>query len=277
MLTVLTMMALSSWSESLSVTGSIDGKLGNGTLRVYLPKDYSKKKKYPLMLALHGFGDSAEIWKAKGDLAAFGDKYGFVIAVPSMGKTIYETRFYPESGGAWTTAPGTRWVAEVILPFLRANFSVWEDRAHTGVFGYSTGGRGALLLAEAYPQFAFAGSVSGTYDLMSLGPAEGEYKIHEVVYGSRTTFEPRWVLDNVVSPQRINHLSGTRMFIAHGGRDAVVKADQLESLRSALKGHPVEAEFVTIADAGHDWQFWTSQWPRMFELAAQTFAPKEQR
>lgn len=184
-------LALSGWSKSLTVTGAIDGKPGTGTMRVYLPAGYSKRSRYPLVIALHGWGDSAEVWKAKGDLAAFADKHGLVIAVPSMGKTIYETRFYPESHGAWTPAPGTRWVAEVVLPWLRSHYAVWPDRAHTAVFGYSTGGRGAVLLAEAYPEFAFAGSVSGTYELMTLEPTEGEYKIHEVVYGSREQFKDR--------------------------------------------------------------------------------------
>ncbi|MBS1149743.1 MAG: Dipeptidyl aminopeptidase/acylaminoacyl-peptidase-like protein [Myxococcaceae bacterium] len=263
-------MAVGAWSDAIPVTGTIDGKTGSGTMRVYLPAGCSSERRCPLVLALHGWGDSAEGWMAKGDLAAFADQYGLVIAVPSMGKTIYETRFYPESRGKWTTAPGARWVGEVILPYLRAHFPVWPDRAHTAVFGYSTGGRGAVLLAEAYPQFAFAGSVSGTYDLLTLQPAEGEYQIHEAVYGSRAAFQPRWELDNVVAPDRLAKLGDTRLFISHGAKDAVVKPDQLESLRRALKATAVQAELVTVPGAGHDWKFWTSQWPRLFELAAQS-------
>jgi dipeptidyl aminopeptidase/acylaminoacyl peptidase len=260
-------MAVSAWSDTITIEGSMDGKPCTGTLRVYRPAGYAKDKALPLLIALHGWGDSAVVWMEKGELAAFADKHQVVIAAPSMGKTIYETRFYPESRGTWTTAPGTRWVGEVILPYVRANFAVRQDRAGTGVFGYSTGGRGAVLLAEAYPEFAFAGSVSGTYDLMTLQASESEYKIHEVVYGPREKFKARWELDNVVTPARLAKLGDTQLFIAHGGKDAVVKPDQLESLRSALKGR---GEYVVVPQAGHDWAFWTSQWPRLFELAAAT-------
>ena len=264
-------LTLSAWSDPITVTGTIDGQTSSGTMRVYLPRGYSKSQQYPLLIGLHGWNDSAENWKSKGDLAALADQYGFVVAVPNMGKTIYETHFYPESKTRWAAIPGSRWVAEVILPWLRSNYSVWPDRAHTAVIGYSTGGRGAVLLAEAYPQFAFAGSLSGTYELMTLEPSEGEYKIHAAVYGDREQFQPRWALDNVVSPDRLEKLSGTRLFIAHGADDRVVNPNQLESLRKAMKGSPVEAELVVVPQAGHDWKFWSSQWPRAFELAAQTF------
>ncbi len=268
MIAMVVAMTLAGWSDAITVHGSIDGKPATGAMRVYLPAGYSTKKKHPLVIGLHGWGDSAEVWKDKGDLAAFADKYGFVLGIPSMGKTVYETRFYPQSHGAWTTAPGTRWVAEVILPYLRAHYAVFPDRAHTSVFGYSTGGRGAVLLAEAYPEFGFAGSVSGTYELMTLAPTEGEYKIHAVVYGERAAFKERWELDNVCAPARLAKLGGTRLFIAHGAKDTTVNPNQLEALRAALKGTAIDAELVVAPDAGHDWKFWTSQWPRLFELAA---------
>ena len=267
-------VALSAWSEPLEVSGAIDGRAGTGSLRVYLPAGYSPEKKYPLVIALHGWDHSPELFKSKSDLASLADQYGLVIAAPSMGKTVYETRFYPETKGEWTTAPGTRWVAEVILPYLRHHFAVWEDRAHTAVIGYSTGGRGAVLLAEAYPEFAFAGSLSGTYDMMTLKPAEGEYKIHAVVYGARDAFKERWQLDNCVAPARLAKLRGTRLFIAHGAKDRVVTLDQLEALRSALKGSGAEAELVVAPEGGHDWSFWNSQWGRLFEVMTKALGPR---
>ncbi len=267
LLTLVLAMTLTAWSEPIEVTGSIDGKEGTGKLRVYLPTGYSSRQRYPLVIALHGWDHCAELWKTKGDLGPFADQHGFVLAVPDMGKTIYETAFYPQSQGKWTVAPGTRWVGEVILPYMRKNYSVSSEAASTSVIGYSTGGRGAVLLAEAYPEFGFVAALSGTYELMTLLPTEGEYKIHAVVYGPRDKFKARWELDNIVSPARLDKLSGTRLYIAHGAKDRGVNPNQLESLRAALKGRPVNAEFVVVPDAGHDWKFWNSQWSRVFELA----------
>jgi enterochelin esterase-like enzyme len=262
--------AMSAWSEPVEVKGMIDGKPGQGRLFIYTPAAYVKGQRLPLVLALHGWGHSPELWKAKGDLASYAEKHALVIAMPDMGKTVYETALYPESRGAWTVAPGARWAAEVILPYVRAHYAVWPDRAHTAVLGYSTGGRGAVLLAEAYPEFAFAGSLSGTYDLMTLRPEEGEYKIHAAVYGPREKFNARWERDNIVSAQRLAKLPGTRLFIAHGRKDRGVNPNQLEALRAALKPTAVAVEFVVVPEAGHDWAFWNSQWERLFELAAQS-------
>ncbi len=268
----LVMLALAAWSEPIEVTGAIDGKPGKGSLLVYTPAVYSKGKPLPLVIALHGWDHSPELFKSKSDLASLAEANGVVLAVPNMGKSVYETKFYPESKGAWTTAPGTRWVGEVILPYVRAHYAVSADRAHTAVIGYSTGGRGAVLLAEAYPEFAFAGSLSGTYELMTLEPKEGEYKIHANLYGSREKFKARWQLDNIVEPARLAKLDGVRLFIAHGAKDKGVNPNQLDALRKALEGTKVDVEFVVSPEGGHDWTFWNSQWPRVFELMSKTLS-----
>jgi len=125
------------------------------------------------------------------------------------------------------------------------------------------------LLAEAYPEFAFAGSASGTFDLMRLAPKEGEYKIHAVVYGPRDKFKDRWELDNCTSPARLAKLTGTQLFIAHSSQDKSVPPDQLDALRDALKGNTaIKAEFVMAPDGGHTWEYWNGQWGAMFGAMA---------
>lgn len=260
------------WSKPVQVTGSIEGTTATVPMWMYLPAGYAAKKdsrKYPLVIALHGWNHSPELFRDKGGLARWADTYGVVLAVPAMGKSIYETRLYKEGKRPWAPVPGTRWVGEVILPYVRAHYAVRSDRAHTAVIGYSTGGRGAVLLAEAYPEFGFAGSLSGTFDLMRLDPKDGEYRIHANVYGPREKFPERWVLDNCIAPERLAKLAGTRLFIAHGERDKVVHRDQLDALRDALKGNTsVPARFVVAAEGAHDWAFWNGQWGALFQAMA---------
>jgi S-formylglutathione hydrolase FrmB len=278
------------WSGPVKVTGKIDDTTASAAMLVYLPKGYPSPpaaagkspgsaaptadasaagKKYPLVIALHGWKHSPEMFRDKGELARWADAYGVVLAVPAMGTTIYETRLYPQSKQTWAQVPGTRWVAEVILPYVRGHYAVLTDRAHTAVIGYSTGGRGAVLLAEAYPEFAFAGSASGTFDLMRLEPASGEYKIHAVVYGPRDKFKDRWELDNCTAPARLAKLAGTQLFIAHSSKDTSVPPDQLDALRDAVKGRAdIKAEFVMAPEGGHTWPYWNSQWEAMFRAMA---------
>ncbi len=259
--------------QSATVTGSIDGVTATHTLEVYLPSGYSAEARHPLLLALHGWGHSATMLRDKGELAGWADRYGIVLALPDMGKTIYETSLYPETkpAKAWSSVPGTRWVGEVILPYMRKHFAVYGDRAHTGAIGYSTGGRGAILLAEAYPELAFAGSASGTYDLMRLAPRTGEYRIHAVVFGERTKFPERWRRDDIITPERLTKLAGVRLYVAHGDADKAVPVDQVAALREALVGSDVVARYEIVAGGKHDWTFWNSQWGPMFAAAAETF------
>jgi len=262
------------WSDPIQVTGTIDGIEATHELLVYLPRGYTSTKKVPLVLALHGWKHSAAMFRDQGTLAEQADRFGFVVAVPDMGTTIYETAMYPETRAkkAWSKVPGTRWVGEVILPYVRAHYAVFGDRQHTGVVGYSTGGRGALLLAEVYPELAFAGSASGTFDLMRLQPSEGEYRIHEVVYGARDAFAGRWELDNVIAPARLAALTGVRVYASHGTKDRSVNPDQLSALEAALKDKPgIVARFVRVKDAVHDWAFWNTQWAPMFEAMDEVF------
>jgi S-formylglutathione hydrolase FrmB len=268
------------WSEPVKVTGKVDDKTMTATMLMYLPRGYpagpaggaagsAAARKYPLVLALHGWNHSPEMFRDKGDLARWADTYGLVIAVPAMTTTIYETKLYPQSTRTWGAVPGTRWVGEVILPYVRAHYSVSGDRAHTAVIGYSTGGRGAVLLAEAYPEFSFAGSASGTFDLMRLDPKDGEYKIHAVVYGPRDKFKDRWELDNCVSPARLARLGGTQLFIAHSSKDRSVPPDQLDALRDVIMGNPdIKAEFAVSPEGGHTWEYWNGQWGAMFGAMA---------
>jgi S-formylglutathione hydrolase FrmB len=274
------------WLEPVKVTGKIDGKSATAAMLVYVPRGYpvarprhvssaaappaaGAARKYPLVIALHGWNHAPETFRDQGELARWADTYGVVLAVPAMGTTIYETALYPQSKRPWGPVPGARWVGEVVLPYLRAHYAVRGDRAHTAVIGYSTGGRGAVLLAETYPEFTFAGSASGTFDLMRLDPQSGEYKIHAVVYGPRDKFKDRWERDNCTSAARLDKLTGTRLFIAHGGKDTSVPPDQLDALRDALHGTAgIQAEFVMSPEGDHTWGYWNSQWGAMFRAMA---------
>jgi len=262
------------WSKPIEVSGTVDGKRARAKLLVRTPAGYEREhlnKRYPLVLALHGWGHSAVQFKKEGELGRWSDESGVVIAVPDMGKTVYETKLYPETRGAWSSVPGTRWVGEVVLPYLRANYAVLPDRGHTAIVGYSTGGRGALLVAQKYPEFAFAASLSGTFDLFALDPNTGEYRIHAAVYGDRKRFPARWSKDDGVSADLVAKLRDTEVFLAHGGEDKTVPFAQSEAMAQALTPSGARVTHATVKGAAHDWAFWNAQWRPMFEAMVRSF------
>lgn len=265
-------LASGRWTDELELSGEIGGKPASGSLLVYLPAGYVEgtAKRWPLVVALHGWNHSPALFRDKGDLARHADAHQVVIAVPKMVKSIYETDLHG-SKKTGLAMPGTPWVGEVVLPWLRQRFAVYGDRAHTAVIGYSTGGRGAVLLAAIYPEFAFAGSLSGTFDLFALQPKEGEYKIHAAVYGPRKKHADDWRADDIVT-RRLDNLVGTRLFVGHGAGDKSVNPNQLAALQKAIAGKPIVADFVLVPGAVHDWAYWTSQWDAVFAAMDKAFS-----
>jgi putative tributyrin esterase len=254
------------WLDTMHAVGSIDGHEVIGEVRVYVPAGYGSGERFPLVIALHGWDHSPAQFQAHSELGALADKHRVVVAVPDTGRSIFETSFYPQSKSRWRLAPGARLVGEVVLPWLRQNLDVKNDKAHTAIIGYSTGGRGACVLAQRYPEFAYVGSVSGTYDLMALSPKTGEYRIHKAIYGERNRFPERWDKDNVMARDELGKLSGLHLYVAHGDKDKVVPMSQLRLFEQALKGVELGSRvFVVTPGGGHDWELWNAHWPAMFE------------
>ncbi|MCB9731960.1 MAG: prolyl oligopeptidase family serine peptidase [Deltaproteobacteria bacterium] len=261
------------WQPAEAVAGEVAGAHAETRVLVYLPRGYTQRDegaRFPLVIALHGWGHSPELYRDEGDLGRWADRYGLVVAVPAMGKTVYEAALYPESRKTWAKAPGAPFVAEVVLPWLRRSYAVAQDRAHTAVIGYSTGGRGALVLAERWPgDFAFAGSLSGTFDLDRLAPKTGEYRIHAAVFGPRDEHAARWADEDVDTPAHLAALADVAIYAAHGAADRSVPPDQLDALRAALDGRPHGAvTFALVPGAGHAWGFWTGQNEGLFGALA---------
>lgn len=264
------LQATGKWLEPMEAVGLIDGKEVRGEVRVYVPAGYeergAKEAPYPLVLALHGWDHSPALFADQGGLGELAEKHQVVIAVPDTGRSIFETSFYKQTKSKWTKAPGARWVGEVVLPWLRANLKVSKEPKQTAVIGYSTGGRGAFLLAALYPEFAYVGSVSGTYDLMALDPKIGEYRIHAVIYGPRDKFPERWQKDDVNTREHLARFAGLHLYVGHGDKDKSVPIEQMHLFEKALSGIKVKSKaFVTTKKGGHDWPLWNAHWPAMFE------------
>lgn len=246
------------WLDPVKVQGEIDGVSFEAPVVVYLPSGHTTEGApgRKLLVALHGWAHAPEDFRKHTRLAALADELGLVVVLPAMGKTVYETKLYPETKGAWGKVPGARWVAEVVLPWARKTYGAGRDKATTGILGYSTGGRGAVVVAERWPEFGFVASLSGTYALRELPVTMGESKIHAAVFGDLARFPERWVLDDAVRPGLQEALSGVKVVLAHGGKDPVVPPEQMERMRKFLEGSKAIVAVDLDKPAGHDWAFW---------------------
>lgn len=251
--------------EAHRVAGRCGDAEGEGRVLVYLPRGYDPTRRWPLALALHGWRHAPERWRALG-LDGLADEHGLVVVAPDMGTSVYERAFYPETRSRWGPAPGACWVAEVVLPWARGRLAVDGRRAATAVLGYSTGGRGALVVAARWPEFAFAGSLSGTYDLGALDAGTGEYRIHAQVLGPRDAFGRRWRGEEI--PLDAPALRATRLWLAHGDADPVVPVAQQDAAAATLARAHAPLVARRVAGAAHDDAFWRAQLPALVEALA---------
>jgi S-formylglutathione hydrolase FrmB len=255
------------WIEDVAVRGACGGGPESvASMAVYLPRGYGTTPRidWRLAIALHGWDHGPQQWRST-NVAALADEHQVVVAFPRMGRTVYEARLYPGSIGSPSSSPGACWIGQVVLPWLRDHLAVSRKRERTAVIGYSTGGRGALVVASRYPEFGFVASMSGTYDLTALAETSGEYRIHEAVFGSRARYERRWREENVVGLAALRDAPAMDVWLAHGARDAVVPADQLARVRAFLAGTHHHVHAVLDPAAAHDFAFWRAQLPAAFE------------
>ena len=232
-----------------------------GAVRVYLPAGLNPSAAHtvraPLVVALHGWNGKAEDWD-RPEITGIADRFGLILACPSMGRTVYESRFYPETRARWGPMPGAVFLTDVLLPFLRTRLPVRHDRSGTAIIGVSTGGRGAVVAALRSQEFGFVASLSGTYALDILDPRSGEYAIHAAVFGPRSRFKKRWGSEDVVTSRHLKNLATTRLYLAHSGNDTVVPWAQLRAFEQALRAQGIEAQAQSVLEpeAGHTWSFW---------------------
>ncbi|MCA9564354.1 MAG: prolyl oligopeptidase family serine peptidase, partial [Myxococcales bacterium] len=229
----------------LEVGGSSpSGETVTAEVWVYEPAAYEGASDWPLVIALPGWNSPGSAWRDSSVLAELAERHGFVVVAPSMGRSVYERDYYPETTRRWSDYPGLPWIVDVVIPFLDETFSLSSDRAERAVIGYSTGGRGAILLAATTDVFGCAAGFSGTYDLAALDRDTGEYRIHAAVFGSRRRFPGRWQQEDL--PDGVSWASGTRLYLSHGAADAVVPDGQTAGLLERLRegGIEVSGEIV---------------------------------
>ena len=174
-----------------------------------------------------------------------------------MGTTIYESAYFPETVNKWSLLPGGLFISDVLVSYLRKNFSLATNAKFTGIFGNSTGGRGALLAAARDPKiFGAAGGVSGDYDPLSM-PWD---RLLTSVYGPHKNFQERWKNTDNLMEMAVN-LKGIPVFLAHGEKDAVVEKEQ--TILMALKLSKLEKEGghyprvnKLYPSKRHDWDCW---------------------
>lgn len=207
------------------------------------------------VLVLPGWNFPRTEWQRKSELLLIAREKRLRLIFPEMGKSLYESRYFPETRLKWAATPGGIWVKELLIPELQ-RYGYLIPGGRNFLLGLSTGGRGVALVHLANPGLFTAGAaLSGDFDQTAM-PAD---RLMSSVYGPYTSFRERW--SGIDNPRRMIKSWSMPLYLGHGRRDAVVPFSQTEDFYLALKEtHPKLRLIFNAPDrAGHDFAYWGSE------------------
>ena len=257
------------WIRNLQVEYKVDGKMHHGKIQIYFPSRYKKGEKARTLIALHGYKQRMSDWENRTPVKKFADKYNFVLVCPDMGTTLYESKYYKETTNRWAPVPGGVFISKILIKYLKKNFNLARRRDKTGIFGLSTGARGALLLAAKHNSiFSAAAGMSGDYDPVSM-PHD---RLLTSIYGSYQQNKKRWKDDDNIL-KLAGNLKRISVFLSHGGQDRVVPKKQtfilaikLIQLKKKRGGYELVYQPKKSKYYQHDWRYWSLMVPGIFKF-----------
>jgi enterochelin esterase-like enzyme len=138
-----------------SLEGNLEGDAVDRDVIVFLPPSYQndKKRRYPVLYALHGYSIGAEQWSHEIHVPqtiegafALGSKEMIVVLPDS--KTIYNGSMYSSS---ITTGDFEKFISHDVVAYIDAHYRTIPLRTSRGLVGHSMGGYGASRIGMKHP------------------------------------------------------------------------------------------------------------------------------
>ncbi len=216
---------------------------------------YPDEKAEGIILMLKPYDYDIDDWCFSTDFCEEALKRNYVLITPNFGNTIYQFRHYNETVFDVRKFPDLQWIVGSYIPDMQEMFGLLKPNQRNFVAGLSTGGRGAVLIANSMPEiFSGAASVSGYFNIaeyrnLSLfTDALGEYEIHK----------ERWENENFLCNMQQHSVP---LYIAHGQNDFAVKAFYSIQLVELIKNISDEVLIESHFPQGemHGFVYWTKE------------------
>src|SRR5690606_7291199 len=240
-------------------------------MRVILPLNFDKNKKYPTLLYAQGGPQSAlsQFYSFRWNFQLMASE-GYIIVAPNR-------RGMPGHGVAWNEAISGDWGGGAMQDYLDAIDAIskepYVDNDRLGAIGASFGGYSVFWLAGNHDgRFKTFISHDGVFDTRSMyGTTEEVFFVNHDMGGAY------WEKDNPVAQKSYNQFNpinyvdqwDTPIFIIQGGRDyrvpigqslAAFQAAQLQGIKSKLLYFPEENHWVLQPQNALVWQREFFEW-----------------
>ncbi len=229
------MLLMTSTAESKPETGFLNrtAQVGKNIYKyqVYVPADWNKSKKWPVILFLHGAGERGEDGMAQTQVGIAGairthvDRFPCIVVMPQCRKNL------------WWPEPTMMAQALKALDQTMKEFKGDPDRVYLS--GLSMGGYGTWALAQSNPgRFA------------ALVPICGGVKMPPRVPAPKDTPPPDPGGDPYAAIAV--KVGKTPVWIFHGGADNVVPPEESRKMNEALKKAGGNVQFTEYPGVGHN-------------------------
>ena len=266
------------------VTENMGPHPGKLMANVLLPNGYTPKKRYPLLLLLHGSGERFDSWADPllGDIANTAKDLNAVIVMPEGAQGFYTDWW---NDGTQNDPAWEEYIRVSLLPMIQRKFSIRPERRYHAIAGFSMGGFGTWLTASQLPGFfgtavplsafasirnilsvaAFASAAGGTPYNTVFGPSTGYYaEGHDPIalgdnyrYTNLDVYTGNGEPDPAVRPQNDPSNPG---YVTDGdalslGLEEVLKSQNDEAVAAAEAAGNPNVDY-TVHKGSHDWEFW---------------------
>ncbi len=207
---------------------------------VFLPRNYTTQKRYPLVVFLYGRGGSLQDNNyISPEFAALRSKLwagGYIVVVPDYGSDC------------WLNASAEQTVLECLKHSMVA-FSVNRDRVY--MMGVSMGGGSSLVFTAKHRSL-----IAGVCDIMGITDytrfsKESNYTSDiAAAYGGTSADLPDFYRDRSALHHR-KELSKLPVLVIHGETDPVVPISYSEDLSKSLKPANPAFTFIRVPNIDH--------------------------
>lgn len=254
------------------IVSRLDSRRGAVDFQLYLPPGYADTgtRRYPLLMLLHGRGDTMAAWARVqpllDTLIASGEIPPLIAVLPDA-PWSQRASYYVDSAHA-QGQPAQSLLLDELLPHIDARWPTRTERSARIVGGYSMGGYGALRFALARPQ-AFGAALVLSPAVYTPLPPTGSSAREFGAFGRGPALFVDEVYEALGYPALLPGLAakGTalRIFVAAGDgeykhpdpQDALQDIDmQAHWLFHRLARQPQCRTALRILGGGHDWSVW---------------------
>ncbi|MCG3159178.1 MAG: hypothetical protein JMDDDDMK_00164 [Acidobacteria bacterium] len=238
-MTLLILLSVTMFAAPVIARGAETGflnrtvKVGNETYRyqVYVPRDWNKKQKWPVILFLHGAGERGDDGFVQTEVGIGGairrnvDRFPAIVVMPQCRKGVW-----------WTEAAMQE---QALKAFEQSVKEFNGDRDRLYLTGLSMGGYGTWSIASKHPgKFAALAPVCGGIRAPARAPALN------AAQDNAPNADPY--------AETAKKIGKTPVWIFHGGADPVVPPDESRKMNEALKAAGGDVKYTEYEKVGHN-------------------------